>query len=117
MSAIVELEPFFTKYECSEILISEYRNRAHGFKPNRLYRCPGMISGNIFYAVVDSQRALRIYKYTSQWNEFKTIQQAAPRYESFGMALHNGKLYIMGGKVSYDNYSKAVSTRVLKTQI
>lgn len=112
MNAIVELEPFFSKYECTEILISEYRNRALGFKPNHLYRCPKTMSGNMFYAAVDSQMSMRIYKYTSQWNEFQTIHEAAPRSENFGLAFHNGQLYILGGQIPYNTYTNTVSIHV-----
>lgn len=109
MGAIVELEPFFSKFGCSELLISEYRDRALGAKPNRLYRCPKLMSGNIFYADVNAQSTITIYKYTSQWDEYKTIVQGAPRCDEFSLAFHSGKLYIMGGKVSCDTYSDAVS--------
>lgn len=105
----MELETFFSKYECSEHLISEYRNRALGFKPNQIYRCPKSMSGNIFYADVSSGTTVRVYKYSTQWNEVKTIEQAAPSCVNFNLAFHGGKLYILGGKIQYKNtYSEAV---------
>lgn len=87
---------------------NEYRNRALGFKPNDLYRCPKLLSGNIFYVEAAFER-LKIYKFDSQWAEFKVIDEGAPLYSEFGLAFHGGKIFILGGKGRYHLFYNTVS--------
>lgn len=102
------MHPFYVEHGLGALLDSECKNRVLASKPDCLRRCPTAMTKNIYFANADARGAIKIYKYTSQWDDFTTLPYGIS-YTHFGSVFHEGKLYIMGGyDPQHNEYSRNV---------